>query len=327
MKSFGLVFVVALSSLVLLFSCGSPDLEQNSRSQTVLVVSGANCFTLYAGQTIDAGQVCVAVVGSNLEVTYTTRNGWTLQETHVWVGSDLSTMPQTSAGNPKIGNFPYKNDAHGGSTTTTYKIPLSAFGSLEELCNSQLFVAAHASVTKDDGSGGVQQETGWSDGERFVKRGSWATYSTVKFECKDKEEPGPDPTDCETAYAKGKTTFVDLGLTRKRWGWQLGPIPANATMTTDLYAGAGQNDTSKGTLVGQVKVEYDGSTAKVTYLMNDGAVMKESHVYVGTTNVSTIAPGKLGNTHELDNATSDSFKVSGFQGEDIYVVAHAVVCQ
>jgi len=38
------------------------------------------------------------------------------------------------------------------------------------------YLAAHAAVRKDHGGGSVQTETAWGDGERMVKKGSWAEY-------------------------------------------------------------------------------------------------------------------------------------------------------
>lgn len=49
-----------------------------------------------------------------------------------------------------------------------------------------------------------------------------------------------------------------------RWGWTNGPVP-EGTYDYPLYAGDGQSDTAKGTLVGEVKVVYSGGTATVTY--------------------------------------------------------------
>src|SRR5690606_34969211 len=57
---------------------------------------------------------------------------------------------------------------------------------------------------------------------------------------------------CETAFAFGEKTFIDLGVTKSRWGWQMGPLN-KGTYEAPLFAGAGQNDVTKGTKVGKVK--------------------------------------------------------------------------
>ena len=87
--------------------------------------SGVHVETLFAGQTIDAGTVSFEVTGSDLVVTYSTTGGWELQEVHLWVGDDLSNMPQTRKGNPKIGNFPYASGDISGDTQYQISVPLA----------------------------------------------------------------------------------------------------------------------------------------------------------------------------------------------------------
>lgn len=311
-------------SAAALWACGgaSPDIE-SSRS-AVSYSQNTQCSTLYAGQTIDAGSVCVSVGGENLVVSYNTTNGWQLSEAHLWVGDDLATMPQTKTGNPQIGLFPYKSGDLTGATSYTFTIPLSSLDS-GDLCGHVFDLAAHAALRKDSGGGGTQTETGWAAGSPINGRGSWATYFTYTVAC-DGPPPPPPALSCETAFAYGNTTLIQLGLTQSRWGWQNGPL-SPGSYSFPVYAGAAQNDTSKGALVGQVSVDYDGATANVSYQMSAGYVLDETHLYVGTSNVTTVSPGQFGNTHDLTSASSDSFSVGGFSGQPIYVVAHAVSCR
>ncbi|HIK62256.1 MAG TPA: hypothetical protein EYF98_16390 [Planctomycetes bacterium] len=154
--------------------------------------SGIQCATLFAGQTIDAGNVCIEIVGTDLVISYNTSGGWELIETHVWVGSNLSNMPQTQSGNPQLGNFPYLSGDITGATSWSVNI---ALGSLNFSCpgpNTTFYVAAHAALRLPDGSGGFQTETGWSDGDRFVQAGSWATYTTINLSCDCGPTPGID---------------------------------------------------------------------------------------------------------------------------------------
>ncbi len=70
------------------------------------------------------GTVEITRDGDNLVVTYSTFGGWTLTETHLHVSDDcLDGIPQTGAGNPKIGQFQY-SDPVGDPLTQTYVIPL-----------------------------------------------------------------------------------------------------------------------------------------------------------------------------------------------------------
>jgi hypothetical protein len=141
----------------------------------------------------------------------------------------------------------------------------------------------------------------------------------------EEEPPVEEEKECETAFAFGETTFIDLRLTDSRWGWEVGPF-APGSYSTPMYAGAGQNDIAKGTLVGTLGYEYDGQSVTATFTMLPGFTMDETHLYVGSTHTTTISPGQFGNLHDLDDAVSDSFTVGTFGGEALYLVAHAVTC-
>ncbi len=139
-----------------------------------------------------------------------------------------------------------------------------------------------------------------------------------------------------TAYAYGgehATCFSDIDTIRNApWGWSNGPLPPGSYVF-DMYAGAGGCDPNHGTLVGTLTVNYGGSTVAVTYDMFDDSAMTATHLYVGTEPLPrkkngkyTTAPGQYTDIHDpLDNETTDSYLVSGFNREAIYVVAHAVV--
>lgn len=132
---------------------------------------------------------------------------------------------------------------------------------------------------------------------------------------------------CETAFALGNNTFVDLELTRNRWGWanEFTDVE-DGSYTFEIWAGAGQNDLSKGTLVGTLTVEVSGPDITVTYDMNPGFTMSETHLYLGDDTPTTIAPGQYGNIHNLNSEASDSFTVSYSGDGDFWLIAHAVVC-
>jgi hypothetical protein len=138
---------------------------------------------------------------------------------------------------------------------------------------------------------------------------------------------------CETAYAYHAdyaTCFLDMGFAR--WGWTNGPLEPGYYQF-ELWAGAAQCDTSQGTDVGWLTVDYDGSTAVVTYNVYAGNYMTATQLYVGNDPLpedpwgnETVAPGQYPYKHEhLSNVTTDSYTVTGLSG-DIYVVAHADVC-
>ena len=161
----------------------------NTASATIKVKSTNGeddvfCQDLIAGKNIDAGDVCLEVVGENLIITYHLTGGWALQGAHLWIGNDLSEMPHNKKGNPIVGHFPYFEGNIGDETSYTFTVPLATLGTNDELCAlDQTYVAAHAAVVLHDGEGGYTKEGAWAAGYRMVEQGNWATYLTVEFSC------------------------------------------------------------------------------------------------------------------------------------------------
>lgn len=317
-------FVIALTVLMISSSYG-------------IVVSLPNqpvCKNLIAGQTINAGDVCLTVIDENLIVTYTTTDNWELTEAHLWVGKNISDMPQTKQGNPKVGNFPYNSGDITGAKEYSFIIPLASLEpSGTDLCDKTYFAAAHAALRKPIDTGGYQTETGWASGDPIIPKGSWAMYFSFTFTCNSNPPPVHD---CETAFAFGNKALWDIidpttgDPITNRWGWEIILDTANTTypLTQKIYSGAAQNDTTKGTYVGDLIIYYDGNTLTINYVMNPGYVMQETHLYAGIVETTTASPGLFGHTHDLDNATSDSYQIviNGCPPY-IYIVAHAVVCE
>lgn len=304
---------------------GLSGLIYGSQEAAAEQLAPAQCQTLYAGKSIDAGSVCVTNDRTHIHVTYATTGAWYLDDLHLFVGTSLSLMPATKTGNPKIGNFPYVIEDQ-DTQSHTFSIPLGDLGA-QDPCSlpTSLAVAAHAAVVRRDASGIVYQtETGWANGTQMNVKGSWAMYFSYTTKCPQSEDPDPETLRCETAYAFGDQTFVDLGITNARWGWQI-TVPAGTSDSRPIYAGAGQNDLSKGTYVGDLVYSYDGAFLTVTYQMYGGWVMKKTHVYADDTSVTTTAPGRYGNQHELADTSGDSYALS-VSGNPIYIVAHAEAC-
>lgn len=286
----------------------------------------AQCQTLYAGKSIDAGDVCVTNDSTHLYVTYKTTGDWYLDDVHLFVGTSLTEMPATRTGNPKIGNFPYVIEDL-DSKEHTFRIPLGDLSAADPCASPKaLALAAHAALVRHDAAGTVYQtDTGWGNGNQLNVKGSWAMSFSYRTQCPPTTPDGPVTYSCETAFALGGTTFIDLGLTDKRWGWQI-TIKPGTSDSAPIYAGAGQNDLSKGTYVGDLVYTHDGANLTLVYQMYDGWVMKATHVYAGANSVETIAPGQYGNQHgDLDNTTSDSYTLA-VSGNPIFVVAHAEAC-
>lgn len=164
MKNIYYVFVMALCVVT---SCTTDEIETTpaDMQQANLELPGLDDETttgttqieevdLMAGQHIDVGSVTVTLDGNSVIVTYTTDGDWEIQETHLYVG-DLNGLPTNGGGNPKIGQFPYKDTYPSGTQTVTVI-------TIELAPGECVYVAAHA-VVENTTSG--QNETAWGDGE------------------------------------------------------------------------------------------------------------------------------------------------------------------
>ncbi|NHF61560.1 hypothetical protein FK220_019565 [Flavobacteriaceae bacterium TP-CH-4] len=125
---------------------------------------------------------------------------------------------------------------------------------------------------------------------------------------------------CETAFARGndgQTCFIGNGF--NRWGWTIGPL-AEGDYTYEVYAGAGQCDTNKGELVGTVDVSYANGEVDVVYNIDAAYDVEETHTYAGTEMFPTDKKGKL-------TVAPGQYSIADDLSGEIYVIAHAVVCQ
>lgn len=311
--------------------------------------NGVYSVPLLAGQTIPAGTVDVRIddARENLIVEYNTTGGWELVETHLWVGANLADMPQTRKGSPIPGQFPYKSGDITGATSWSFAIPLVALNFQCPQVNMEYWVAAHCALRKLVGTEEYQTETGWGEGKPLVDKGNWAMAFQITLSCECDDPEGEVEYGSETAFAYSATDgtcFLDIDDNNdgdpdfKRWGWTIGPLAAG-TYTFPIYAGAGQCDISKGTLVGNLSVNYDGNKAVVSFNMTEtdavtglAYTMNVAHLYVGAEILPrdvnedyTVAPGQYPkNSGEIYGAIDQSFEVTGLSGS-VHVVAHAEV--
>ena len=346
---------IAITTALALTACGSQgpsDPTTNDQTSALVQVAGDSdgCTTLFAGQTIDAGTVCLEVdnnvdtsaqcgAGAKgvVNVTFMASGGWELTEAHLWAGTSISTMPQTKQGNPKIGNFPYNAGNITGQTSHVFAVPLCDFGldASDTTCaDTTALLAAHASLRKDNGDGSYQTETGWGDGDRFVQKGSWGTYYGVLLECVDDDDPPPPVAlDCETAWAKGPYTFAcytvdgktapgdaanyncipgaaDGGDYTSGWGWY-GLVPVNGTISSTLYAGAGKNDISKSMDAGTATVTCSAGTCNFLAVTKDGFRLEDYQVTLSCSPIDTQNPGQFDKDGHVGANWSDNVSYSG----------------
>ncbi|OFX58675.1 MAG: hypothetical protein A2046_10135 [Bacteroidetes bacterium GWA2_30_7] len=331
-QMFIIQYLIVIATITIMSSCKKDFMDDSLSMKTKIqnpvinnqksaYVQGATSFLLYAGQTTVVGIVEISVTNDNLLITYNMSNGNLLDDASLFIGESLSLMPQTPNGAPKIGLFPYKSGSLNGVSSFTFTIPLSVLGGEPYICDKTFYIVAHASVRILNLDGSFSSNGAWAGTDRITQQGSWATYFTFVFACQ--EDIIAEKT-CETAFAFGQNTFIDFDLTDSRWGWVY-TISDTGFYETPLYAGAGRNDISKGTLVGTLEMNFDGTTLTVSYNMLSGFEMDETQLFASSSLPTTIAPGQFGNMHDLFEASSDEY-ILQVSGDNIYIIAHAEVC-
>jgi hypothetical protein len=187
-KSATVIMAVALTGLIL-GSCTKDVSTPGGASNVLKLDCGESTYVLWAGQSINAGNLNVWNDFDNLYIEYEIIDpSQALQELHLWAGTSLEGCPQTKKDNPVPGQFPYYASPTASSpygypylVNPMYYllvIPLADLGvDLSTDCGGPLYIAAHGKATV---------ETMWSEGTRFVPPpGTWATYSTYTICCND----------------------------------------------------------------------------------------------------------------------------------------------
>lgn len=121
-----------------------------------------------ANQDLPVGSIDVANDEATLFITMRTEGGWTLDKTHVFVGTDAADIPISNGGNPTPGKFTFSARHVDGTTEYTYAAPLSELGG-----ETTAVISAHADVLLGD-----EKEGAWADGTSISEGGSWGTYFT-----------------------------------------------------------------------------------------------------------------------------------------------------
>jgi len=139
----------------------------------------------------------------------------------------------------------------------------------------------------------------------------------------------PCEEDCETVYAYGGEELADCFIpwAGSNWGWTNGPISDGYYGEWDIYAGAGQCDITKGTLVGMLLVDYSDGYVKITYDIDTEYTLNETHLHIGTS-LETRLPKLNGNfvtaPGQYTYSGGDYFEIPATG--DIWITAHGVVC-
>lgn len=170
----------------------------------------ASEFTLWGGngtaESNNAGTLKVSNDDTNLYVEFITKAGFEMSEVHVWVGCNLSDVPnvknvndnkpedeEEGPGTPVPGQFPYKLELESANYAKV-TIPLSDISCLTgDRCGQSLYVFAHA----------ASSETLWGGDISFLETldtKRWGWYSLYEICCPPTEE---EKCDEETAMGGG----------------------------------------------------------------------------------------------------------------------------
>lgn len=329
------IFVACKKDLLLDPADGSSVMSESDASTIGLMDStntnmcGMSSYTLWAGQTINAGTLVIANDQTNLYVNYTTTG--TFQTLHLWVGTDLSLLPMISQGTPIPGHFPYVYDAS-GLTSYMFTIPLATIP-FYNACGNTIYVVAHAEVMINGG-----HETAFGGDLTDNNTNRWFYYAAFKTGCCTEPPPPVSIEKLGTAFAKGDWVFTtdkksnpenlpSLKLTNNRWEWAINMM-SPSSKSYDLWVGAGLNYTSKGKLVGSVTVNYTGSQVIVTFNMFNGYTIEESHIYANDMKPTMLAPGRYGNTfyfHPTISTFTTTIDVMDSNMDGIWLIIHAIV--
>ena len=276
-------------------------------------------INIMAGQFTNSGKILVENDATNLYVTYTALSNWYFSELHLFVGPYASIPTQN--GNPVPGQFPYKKTFNPLVQSYTFTIPIS---SITLDANKCFYIAAHSSMKNVVNGTIVKTETGWAGDIKFPGK-NWATY--FNYCLRTCTTPPPDVTTCDTAYMYGNYTFNALEISDK-WGWaNYYDNAQNGIYTYNLYAGAGQNDITKGYLAGTVTVTIQGANIGIEInATNPGTVFTETHVYLSDSPPTTAAPGQFGNQHTLNNTMLDNYNLTYSGDGTFWLIVHAGVC-
>lgn len=158
---------------------------------------------LYIGQDNLIGGVYVWNDASNIYVKYeiNSNNDLYLDQTHLWIGENLSGLPVSGGGNPNPGQFPFKHDPiEPLSKTDLYSIPLVgtypagelAGESYEWILDEELFIVAHCAVVESlpGEPRSEDSETGFAGDHPGPTGSRWWYYFHYIVQGEQQEEDG-----------------------------------------------------------------------------------------------------------------------------------------
>lgn len=338
MKKFNFLFAMLFMAAAII-SCSKDNSLSGSKGPkepAPIMPVGTECLgqtcPLNAGQTLNWGTLSVTNDLTNLYVSYTAAEGKSFGTLHLWVGTSLDLLEFNNGGNIAIGQFPYSFDAS-GVTTHTFTVPFNNIPVFAS-CNTPISIVAHAEMS--DGTTGQTAFGGCTphNVQDVEVKGRW--YYTIEYAPCCYNQPSAR---LGTAFAKGGYVFTtnpksnpeklpSLKLIQNRWGWAIN-MPAAGEYTSDIYVGAGLNNTTTATKVGTATIVWDGSNATISYDLVSPFSLEEVHIFANDLKPLTTAPGQYGFTQYFDPKQEDLsnviLPVSDSDGDGAWFILHAIV--
>lgn len=281
--------------------------------------------------------------------TYAKFQGYTMRETHFYVGAKPLPTDNNGAYSVAPGQYTDLHDPLADVSLDTFTV---------SGVSGAVYVVAHAVVC----GGTARRHLQTADGCKCVcptspptspptnapvasgGKGKRELEAESEAESKAAAEAAAAAANvkCVSAFgyhsSKKSSSFEDLGIAPHAhdgsditWGWTNGPLEkSNYAYSMDMVIKS--PDTSHAVVVGAVTVGYDGEEAVVTLETNAKLWLKEVHAYVGTSRLPVSDDGMEvidPTQHPVVNrrmSMSRTFVVSELTGEPVYVVAHATVC-
>lgn len=307
-------------------SCSVEEKADINVQEVNLLTTGndGNIITAECGDAIqwpfgslDVGKVVVTKDLTTIFVKIIPSEGHNLVQSRIQLAKEVSEFPTVGGGNLPPGQMEERNHDDGN-----YEFPLSLF---EGEC--QINISAWAVFT----AGG--SEAGKFAGNLYFVPENENLGLYFEFCIDDCIEP--PVMICETAFMEGNRPFLgknlpySLNLGNSRWGWANYYSGGDGLIREELYACAGQNNTTNATLVGYVTTTITGSNVTVKIKMEPGFedALNLTHIYFSGAAPTTNAPGLYGNTEENPYDGIEYPFTLNNAGDPFYLIVHAEVCQ
>ena len=251
-----------------------------------------HCDVLYAGQTTAVGSVCVTVNASDVNLDYLLIGDWKLTEAHAWIGDTLTGLPTNSGGNPQIGLFPYQASIN-SAAQYSFTIPISQLAvNADTFCNAEIFVAAHAVVTRTvaGGSGGSGDNDSGDDGKsdksgKSGKSGKAGKSSSASKTSDSSASSGKDKTynavtSNSSSKSKSKASAKGGKTDQSGKSGKSGHSGKSGKSGNQTGGGGSPSTQTESAWAGSMQIANGGSWARYFSFTNDFCVDPEEPVVV-----------------------------------------------